>query len=111
MLRCGEQGGGATLHWVVCLLSDARADKDIAMQGGATLLFIAAHSGHLEVVRLLSDAGADKDIAMQGGATRLLVASHSGHLEVVRLLFDAAWRRQGHRNAGWCHPLVHRIPE
>ena len=37
------------------------------MQGGATLLFIASQSGHLEVVC----AWADKDIAMQGGATPL----------------------------------------
>ena len=52
----------------------ARADKDIAMQCGATPLLIASQSGHLEVVALLSDAGADKDIALQGGATPLLVA-------------------------------------
>ena len=64
---------------MVRLLSDARADKDIAMQD-ATSLFIASHSGHLEVVPPLSDAGADKDIAMQGGATPLLVASQHGHL-------------------------------
>ena len=65
---------------VVCLLSDAGADKDIALQGGATPLFIASQGGHLEVVCLLFDAGADKDIAMQGGATPLLVASQQGHL-------------------------------
>ena len=48
---------------VVCLLSDACADEDVAMQGGATPLFIASQSGYLEVVRLLFDARADKDIA------------------------------------------------
>ena len=54
---------------VICLLSDAGADRDIAMQGGATPLFIAFQNGHLEVVlSLLFDTGADKDIAMQGGA-------------------------------------------
>ena len=52
---------------VVCLLSDAGADKDIAMQGDATSLLVASQSGHMEVVRLLSGAGADEDIAMQGG--------------------------------------------
>ena len=58
LLRCDEQGSGTTLHWVACLLSDAGADKDIAMQGGATPLFIAS----------------------QQGRTPLLVASQSGHL-------------------------------
>ena len=57
---------------VVCLLSDAEADKDIAMQGGATPLFIASPGGHLEVVRLLSDARADRDIAVQGGAAPIV---------------------------------------
>ena len=52
---------------VVCLLSDAGADKDVAMQGGATPLFIASQNGHLEVVC----TWADKDIAVQGGATPL----------------------------------------
>ena len=32
-------------------------------------LFVAAHNGHLEVVRLLLDAGADKDAAMMNGTT------------------------------------------
>ena len=51
------------------------------MQGGATPLFIASQSGHLEVVCLLSVARADTDIAMQGGATPLLILPQSGHLE------------------------------
>ena len=74
---------------VICLLSGAESDKDIAVQGGGIPLFIASQSGHLEVVRLLSDAGADNDIADQGDATPLLVASGNGHLEVLRLLSDA----------------------
>ena len=59
---------------MVCLLSDAGADKEVAMQAGATPLFVAYGNGHLEVVRLLSDAGSDKDIAMQGGG--IPCASH-----------------------------------
>ena len=65
---------------VVRLLSDAGADKDIAMQGGATPLFVASRQLQ-EAVRLASDAGADKDIAMQGGAIPLFIAPQSGHLE------------------------------
>ena len=79
----------ATASEVVRLLFDAVADKDIAMQGGATTLFIASQSGHLEVICLLSDAGADRGIAMQGGATPLFVASRQGRQEVVCLLPDA----------------------
>ena len=66
---------------VIGLLSDAWADKDIAMQGGGTPLFIASQNGHLEAVRLLSGARADRDIAVQGGAAPLCIAPQSGHLE------------------------------
>ena len=38
---------------VFCLFSDAGADKEIAMQGGATPLLVASQSGHLEVICLL----------------------------------------------------------
>ena len=49
---------------VVCLLFNAGADKDSAMQDGGTPSFIASQSGHLEVVCLLSDVGAGKDLAV-----------------------------------------------
>ena len=105
-LFIASQGGHLE---VVRLLSDAWADRDIAMQGGATPLFIASQKGHTEaVLSLVSDAGADKDVATQGGATPLFIASESGHLEAVLSLLSDARGRKGHRNAGWCHPLVHR---
>ena len=44
-------------------LLEANGDKDKANHDGATLLFIAAHQGQLEVVRLLLEANADKDNA------------------------------------------------
>ena len=62
------------LEAVLFLLSDAGADKDIAMQAW----FIAPQQLHLEVVCLLYDAGADKGIADQGDATPYFVASESG---------------------------------
>ena len=66
------------------------------MHGGATPMFIACQSGHLEVVCLLSDAGAGKDIALQGGATPLLIASQQGRQEVVGRLSDARPTRTSH---------------
>ena len=66
------------------------ADKDIAMQGGATPLFIASRQGRLEVVlSLLFDAKADKDIVMQDGGTPWSIAPQQGHQEVVCRLSDA----------------------
>ena len=54
------------------MLCEAGADKDKAMQGGATALTAASQNGHLEVARLLREAGADKDKAWQNGATALM---------------------------------------
>ena len=67
---------------VVRLLSDARADKDIAMQGGAAPLPVASKQGHQEVVCWLSDAWAGKDIALQD-AIPLFIAPQNGHLELL----------------------------
>ena len=86
---------------VIRLLSDAWADKDIAIQGGATPLFIASQSGHLEVVlSLVSDAEADRVIAMQGGGTPLFIAPQQGRQEVVCLLSEAV--KQGTTGTSQC---------
>ena len=74
------------LEVTLCLLSDAGADKYIAMQDGGAPLFIAPHQGRQEVVCLLSESGNDRNIAMQGGATPVFIASQGGHLEVACLL-------------------------
>ena len=67
---------------MVCHLSDAGADKDIAMHGGATPLLVASKQPHQEVVCRLSDARAGKDVALQD-ATPLFIAPQSGHLELL----------------------------
>ena len=51
------------------------ADKDQAVNSGATPLFIAAENGYLDVVRHLVQVGADKDQAQSEGATPLFIAA------------------------------------
>ena len=50
---------------------------------------MAAHQGHLDVVRELVGAGAGVDVAANGGCTPLFVAAHNGHLDMVRELVRA----------------------
>ena len=59
------------------------------MNTGATHLFMASQSGHLEVVQALLAAGASKDQAMGDGAMPLFMASQLCHLEVVQALLAA----------------------
>ena len=48
------------------------------MQHGHTPLFLAAHGGHLDVVRALLNAGADKTIASNRGNKPIDVACYEG---------------------------------
>ena len=51
---------------------------------------MAAHQGHLEVVRFLVESGANKDQgATDDGATPLHIAAAKGRLEVVRFLVES----------------------
>ena len=59
------------------LLIEAGADKDQAANDGATPLFMAAHEGHLDVVRHLVEVGAHKDQATNYGAGPLWISSTS----------------------------------
>ena len=53
----------------------------------ATPLFIAAHRGHLEVVRHFLEVGARQNEATRDtGATALHAAAEMGHVEIVRFL-------------------------
>ena len=54
-------------------------------------MYVAAHPGHLEVVRALVGAGADMSICMAGnGWSPLFVAAWSGHAAVVAELLQHA---------------------
>jgi ankyrin repeat protein len=44
--------------------SEAGADIDKTLDGGATPLYLASQKGHLEVARLLVEAGAAMDKAL-----------------------------------------------
>ncbi len=65
------------------------AEKDKAIQNGATPMVIASQNRLSVVVQLLCGAGAEKDKAEQNGATPIIIASHNGHSEVVQLLCGA----------------------
>ena len=61
---------------------------------GATLLYMAAEHGHLEVVRALLEAGADLNQANTDGDTPLCIAAQCGRKEVVRALLEAGAERR-----------------
>jgi len=62
----------------------------VALNDGATLLYIASKSGHVGVVDYLLDSGAEVDRATakegEEGMTALYIASYYGHVGVVGVL-------------------------
>ena len=75
---------------VVSALLAAGADKNAAMQDGATPLHVAAQNGHQAVVSTLVGAGADKNAAMiSSGFTPLHYAAQFGYEAVVSALLAA----------------------
>ena len=82
------------------LLIEAGADKDQANVIGETPLFIAAHQGHLDVVRHLVEVGAHKDQTTNDGETPLWIAAQEGHLDVVRHLVEVGAHKDQAGNGG-----------
>ncbi|MCP4748815.1 MAG: ankyrin repeat domain-containing protein [Desulfobacteraceae bacterium] len=68
---------------------DAGADVNQADNNGITLLHLAAHEGHIEVVKLLlSHPNIDVNQADNNGITLLHLAARRGHVEIVKLLLS-----------------------
>lgn len=66
-----------------------KAEVDPALAEGATPLYLAARSGHSEVISWLVAKQAEVDRATQTGATALYIAAHGGHAEAVSRLLAA----------------------
>ena len=56
---------------------------------GATMLYVAAHGGHLEVVKFLLENGAFISTESDVHLTALQVAAENGHVEVVKALYKS----------------------
>ena len=60
---------------------------------------MAAHKGHLEVVRILVESGANKDQGnTDDGMTPLSIAAQEGHVEVVRFLVESGANKRPRRH-------------
>ncbi len=93
------QGDGMTaLHWaalndnadMIQLLLYAGGNVGATTRLGAyTPLFLAARSGHTEVVEILLESGADPKQAASGGISPLMMSASSGDADAVRILIGA----------------------
>ena len=94
---------------VIRLLLEANADKDKALQDGATPLYIAAEKEQLAVVRLLLEASADKDKAQGRREWRHPFVHRSSERTVGGCTPSARGQcGQGQGLGEWRHPFVHR---
>ncbi len=67
----------------------ARRRANVSIEDiGATPLFLAAQSGHLETVAALLEHGSDPDFCHANGPSALLLAVQKGHTAVVRSLLE-----------------------
>jgi len=77
------------LEVVKTLLTEGKADANIADNNAQTPLYWVSCNGHVEVVKaLLNEGKADANIASNKGWTPLYRASYNGHVEVVKILLN-----------------------
>ena len=70
------------------LLIERNADVDGRTSTDSTPLRVAAHDGHLDVVRCLVESGADVNARTQYEATPIMVACDYGHLSIITYLIN-----------------------
>ena len=68
---------------------------------GESLLFLAAKSGNLDVVKFLVEKGADINFADREGRTALMAASAMGHYHIVRYLVNHKASVNMAKKDGW----------
>lgn len=74
---------------VKLLLEQPSIQLDGITENGDTLLYLAANSGNVDIVRLIIDTGKAGDVnAICGGGTALYAAIQKNLPEVLQLLFD-----------------------
>ena len=71
---------------IVGMLLGCGADKNAAMNDGATPVLIATQNKHRQVVEMLVAASADKNAATHDGLTPIMIAGHLGDPMIVWLL-------------------------
>ena len=65
-------------------------DTNSANKHGHQALMVAAHQGHIDIVKLLISRNADINAKHSfSGNTALIGATHQGHIDMVKLLIDA----------------------
>lgn len=74
----------------------SNADKQ-----GQTPLFVAAHGGHLNIVKLLAEMGANIMSPNQKEVTPIYGTASGGHLDVVRFLLDQGADITAKASGGW----------
>ena len=84
-----RQGDLATLTRLI----ETGADVDAKDQHGQTGLMVAAHKGHVDLVRLLLSNGAGLDHTAKFHLSALMLAVIYGHTEIVRALVEAGANR------------------
>jgi ankyrin repeat protein len=78
---------GSLAFTKACLAAGARIDlRESIGVGGKTALMLAAHFGHVNLVRLLLKAGANPRLVDRYGRNARTIAADSNEPEVVRLL-------------------------
>jgi ankyrin repeat protein len=69
-----------------CLMKEPGADINQVTNAGSRLLYMAAETGSIDLLRCLIEYGGDVNQATKDGSTPLLIAAQKGYLAAVRYL-------------------------